>query len=180
MAGLYDYVLQSGSGTGQNAEDWYLTSYLTPTSTTPTIRPDAGAYLSNLVAANTMFDLRLHDRLGEPQFTEAFADKDLEPTVWARATYDHTKFKDATGQITSKVDKNTLQIGADLAKWSDNKDNRFVFGVMAGYGWASSDSTSALTNYTADGKVEGYALGLYGTWYANKADKTGFHLDSWI
>lgn len=38
---------------------------------TPAYRPEAGSYLANLAAANTLFITSLHDRLGETQYTDA-------------------------------------------------------------------------------------------------------------
>lgn len=74
VAGAYDYdVVKKGS-------DWYLTSQLSQIKPTPvnppsiaedSYRPESGSYTANLVAANIMFNTRLHDRLGESQYTDA-------------------------------------------------------------------------------------------------------------
>lgn len=50
---------------------------------------------------------------------------------------------------------------------------------MAGYGHNTSRTTSAITRYQARGRVAGYSTGLYATWYANEADKSGAYVDSW-
>ncbi|EJN3599496.1 autotransporter outer membrane beta-barrel domain-containing protein, partial [Escherichia coli] len=88
-AGAYDYTL--GRGTGVNSGNWYLTSGKNSPTPTPQptpepvpepkpepapdshnndLRPEAGTYTANLVAANTMFVTRLHERLGQMQYTD--------------------------------------------------------------------------------------------------------------
>lgn len=51
---------------------------------------------------------------------------------------------------------------------------------MAGYGNSQSRSASSLTGYRSRGEVNGYSVGLYGTRYANEADKSGTYVDSWV
>ncbi|VFS48716.1 Outer membrane protein IcsA autotransporter precursor [Budvicia aquatica] len=50
---------------------------------------------------------------------------------------------------------------------------------MAGYANNSSRTHSDVSRYSSTGKVDGYSVGLYGTWYANNADKTGIYVDTW-
>ncbi|EPH6495552.1 autotransporter outer membrane beta-barrel domain-containing protein, partial [Yersinia enterocolitica] len=50
--------------------------------------------------------------------------------------------------------------------------------VMAGYGNSKSTTVSQLSGYNAKGTTDGYSLGVYGTWYANEADKSGLYVDS--
>lgn len=83
-AGAYVYTLAKGKGNDE--KNWYLTSKwdgVTPPDTPDPInnppvvdpegpsvyRPEAGSYISNIAAANSLFSHRLHDRLGEPQYT---------------------------------------------------------------------------------------------------------------
>ena len=169
LAGAYDYSLV------KKDSDWYLESGAT-------MRPEAGSYLANLVAANTLFDMRLHDRVGESQFLDSAVVKEGEdePSVWARVTYNRTEFDDTSRQLSNKTKRTMVQAGGDVARWSDSRNNRFVFGLMAGYGKADSDSRAALTGYASSSEIEGFSVGAYGTWYANKEDKTGFHLDGWL
>ncbi|HCC5837498.1 TPA: autotransporter outer membrane beta-barrel domain-containing protein, partial [Citrobacter farmeri] len=53
-------------------------------------------------------------------------------------------------------------------------------GLMAGYANSKSRSHSSLTGYSSRGEISGYSAGLYGTWYANDADKTGAYVDAWM
>lgn len=50
---------------------------------------------------------------------------------------------------------------------------------MAGYANSQSRTQSSLTGYYSRGQVTGYSVGLYGTWYANEADKSGTYVDTW-
>lgn len=66
-----------------------------------------------------------------------------------------------------------------MAQWSSDSLDRGHLGLMAGYGNNHSHTRSGVTGYSSKGQVDGYSAGLYGTWYANDADKTGLYLDSW-
>jgi len=50
---------------------------------------------------------------------------------------------------------------------------------MAGYGNNKSNTRSGVTGYSSKGQLSGYSVGVYGTWYANDAEKTGLYLDTW-
>lgn len=83
VAGAYDYSL--ARGLNGNANNWYLTSRITPVDPEDPVdpndpydpkdpvleRPEPGAYSANLAAANNMFVTSLHDRLGETQYIDA-------------------------------------------------------------------------------------------------------------
>nr|WP_265087747.1 autotransporter outer membrane beta-barrel domain-containing protein [Klebsiella pneumoniae] len=47
---------------------------------------------------------------------------------------------------------------------------------MAGYANSKSKTVSSINGYRADGSVNGYSTGVYGTWNANNVDKTGAYL----
>ena len=166
-AGAFDYRLV------KKESDWYLSSR-------GGLKPEVGSYLSNLVAANTMFDLRLHDRLGEPSFTGNKLEKGKWPSVWAKVRYDDVRFEDDRGHLTNKLHNRTIQLGSDIGRWSDKNENMYLVGVMGGYGRANSTTNNAVTGYSANGKLTGFNLGVYATMYANNKDQTGLHLDGWV
>ena len=166
-AGAFDYRLL------KKESDWYLSSK-------GGLKPEVGSYLSNLVAANTMFDLRLHDRLGEPSFTGNKLEKGKWPSVWAKVRYDDVRFEDDRGHLTNKLHNRTIQLGSDIGRWSDKNENMYLVGVMGGYGRANSTTNNAVTGYSANGKLTGFNLGVYATMYANNKDQTGLHLDGWV
>ncbi|WP_434777931.1 autotransporter outer membrane beta-barrel domain-containing protein [Neisseria sp. Ec49-e6-T10] len=189
IAGAYDYAVMTGAQidneiatkTGSNAtssnEQYRKNSiYLWSNET---FRPEVGGYITNLVAANNLFDLRLHDRLGETQYTDLFTGEKRTSSVWMRHQYNYGKLRAGENSLSMKNRMNVTQIGGDIAQWSSGDSNRFHLGVMAGYGDSKNKSSSTINGRTADSKVDGYSYGIYGTWYHNNEDKTGLYVDSW-
>ncbi|EEP96927.1 Type V secretory pathway, adhesin AidA [Yersinia aldovae ATCC 35236] len=142
-------------------------------------RPEASGYAANLAAANNMFVTRLHDRLGETQYIDALTGEQKVTSLWMRNEGGHTRSRDSYDQLGTQSNRYVLQLGGDLAQWSHNDMDRFHLGMMAGYGNSKSRTDSRISGYSARSSVDGYSLGLYGTWYANEADKSGLYLDSW-
>ncbi|ABP62811.1 autotransporter outer membrane beta-barrel domain-containing protein [Enterobacter sp. 638] len=154
---------------------------VTPTKPSePVFRPEMGSYSANLAAANNMFVLRLHDRLGETQYTDMLTGENKVTSMWMRHVGGHTRFKDQSGQLNTQSNRYVLQIGGDVTQWSNNGNDRTHLGLMAGYGNEHSNTRSHQSHYRSDGSVNGYSVGAYGTWYANDEDKNGLHVDSWI
>ena len=198
VAGSYEYALRRGEGTAFN--HWYLMNATTtpeepepetpkekpepepenPVPEKPTLRPESGSYIANLAAANTMFTTRLHDRLGETQYIDRLTGEQKVTSMWMRNVGGHTRFKDSSGQLSTQSNRYVLQLGGDIAQWSTNGLDRWHLGLMAGYGNSQSNTQSGVSRYHSRGQVTGYSAGIYGTWYANEADKTGSYLDSWI
>ncbi|WP_211252859.1 autotransporter outer membrane beta-barrel domain-containing protein [Trabulsiella guamensis] len=206
-AGAYVYAL--AKGTGDAAKNWYLTSKwkgsippaddptdpvdpvdpvkppVKPPVVDPTapdaLRPEAGSYISNIAAANTLFNHRLHDRLGEPQYTDALRNGDGNATsMWMRHVGGHERSSASDGQLKTQSNRYVLQLGGDIAQWSSDGLDRWHLGVMGGYANEHSNTRSDRAGYDSDGRVSGYSAGLYGTWYQNDADKTGAYVDSWM
>lgn len=203
VAGAYDYSLV------KKGTDWYLTSLYnsqplvpgkseTPGTTdptdpvetretpetrgktgTPTVRPESASYTANLAAANTMFVTRLHDRLGEAQYTDVLTGEKKVTSMWLRQVGGHNSGKDSSGQLETQSNRYVAQLGGDIAQWSPNGLQRLHLGVMAGYGNNHSNSRSTVTGYHSDGSVSGYSAGLYATWFENDETKQGIYLDSW-
>ena len=145
----------------------------------PVVRPESASYTANLMAANTMFITRLHDRLGEPQYTDALTGEKKVTSMWLRQVGGHNRFKDSSGQISTQSNRYVVQLGGDIAQWSPDELQRWHLGVMAGYGRNSSNSRSNVTGYRSEGTVSGYSAGLYATWYQNDETRQGMYLDSW-
>jgi type V secretory pathway adhesin AidA len=184
VAGSYDYVL--GRGNGEDSRHWYLTNTLpdgpespTDPSGPATLRPEIGTWLANQVAVNTLFSTRLHDRLGDTQYTDLLTGEQKATSLWLRQVGGHTRFDSATGQLHTQSNRYVVQLGGDLAQWSRDGLDRWHLGMMAGYGNQQSNTESNVSHYRSRGKVTGYSVGLYGTWYANDADKTGTYVDTW-
>lgn len=99
--------------------------------------------------------------------------------MWLRNVGAHTRFKESSGQLKTQSNSYVMQLGGDLAQWSSDGLDRWHIGAMAGYANSQSRTQSSLTGYYSRGQVTGYSVGLYGTWYANEADKSGTYVDTW-
>lgn len=144
------------------------------------LRPESGVYLANFEAANNLFVTRLHDRLGETQFTDNLSDQGHATSLWLRQVGGQNTGYDGSGQLKMVSNRYVAQLGGDLVSWSQNELDRFHLGVMAGYAHSKNKTRSSAYGYRAGGEVNGYSAGIYGTWYANDRDKTGTYVDSWV
>ena len=72
-----------------------------------------------------------------------------------------------------------MQLGGDVAQWSSDNDDRFHLGVMGGYANQKSSSVNKYTNYRASSSINGYSLGVYGTWLQYSESKEGAYIDTW-
>ncbi|MGU3488987.1 autotransporter outer membrane beta-barrel domain-containing protein [Enterobacter bugandensis] len=203
VAGAYDYRL--GRGAGDNQKNWYLTNDADdpvggtdpidpidpgnpielgppelPTDNNAMQRPEAGSYTANLAAANTMFITRLHDRLGETQYTDALTGEKNVTSLWLRQVGTHNSSRSNIGSLKTNSNQYVVMLGGDVAQWSSDGLDRGHLGIMGGYGNNRSNTRSSVTGYSAKGQVNGYSVGLYGTWYANDTDKTGIYMDCWV
>lgn len=185
VGGQYEYFLHKGTGADGN---WYLRSQLPAVPDPcvvdpslpqcrpvdpvdpvdpgePVLRPEPGAYLANLQAAQSMFRLGYHDRHAGQNSGRA----------WARVDGSRNGFDAVSKQLDIRGSSQALTVGADL--WRHESGSSA--GVMLSTGNATSTSTNELTGYYARGKVKGEALGLYGTWRGgNGADPyAGFYVD---
>ncbi|EKJ3224922.1 TPA: autotransporter outer membrane beta-barrel domain-containing protein [Escherichia coli] len=193
-AGAYVYTLAKGKGNDE--KNWYLTSKwdgVTPADTPDPInnppvvdpegpsvyRPEAGSYISNIAAANSLFSHRLHDRLGEPQYIDSLHSQGSASSMWMRHVGGHERSRAGDGQLNTQANRYVLQLGGDLAQWSSNAQDRWHLGVMAGYANQHRNTQSNRVGYKSDGRISGYSAGLYATWYQNDANKTGAYVDSW-
>ncbi|WP_261831536.1 autotransporter outer membrane beta-barrel domain-containing protein [Leminorella grimontii] len=169
-AGAYDYTL--GRGLNGKEKNWYLTN--------AGVRPEGGEYAANLAAANGMFVMRLHDRLGETQYTDALTGEKKVTSLWLRNVGGHNRSRDDSGQLKTQSNRYVVQLGGDVAQWGNDGDSRLHLGLMAGYGRAESRTRSGVLDYRANGTVDGYSAGMYLTWYDNQPDKSGLYVDSWV
>ena len=156
--------------------NWYLRSLAAP-------RAETGVYLRNMSAASSMFMHTLHDRLGEPQFTDAYKADGSSPSVWVRVAANSTDSSAANGQIDLSTDTTLVHLGGDIARWSSNGSDRWHLGVMGAYGQSDTDADAGRTpsgyKRTANGEVDGYSVGAYATWYGNQNKPTGPYVDLW-
>ncbi|MER2177662.1 MAG: autotransporter outer membrane beta-barrel domain-containing protein, partial [Stenotrophomonas maltophilia] len=137
----------------------------------PVLRPEPGAYLANQSAATQMFGMRIHDRNGGTVRGLA------ERGAWARVSRNRADYGVIGNQLSVNGDTDVLQLGTDVFTWGEG--SRGQLGVMLGSGRANNTVTSRLTGYSAKGKVEGQAIGIYGTWMQDPSATTGLYLDAW-
>ena len=185
-AGTYVYSMK------QSGSDWYLTSLFslppepeepdTPSDiTVHQVRPEAASYATNLYAANTLFSMKLSDRMGESAYTEALKDTNRNARgVWLRTEGGHTRHEMADGQTTTRGNWGLVQVGGDIASWPASGANRFHVGLMAGFAHESAKTGSSVVNYQSKGKISGYSAGIYGTWMNSNPTGTGPYVDTWL
>ena len=183
-AGAYVYSLT------QNGKNWYLTSLLSPEPTPLTpdttditrhaVRPEMGSFATNLYAANTMFAMKLSDRLGETAFSDALKTDKNSGNVWIRTAGGHTRHEMADGENTTRGNWGLVQMGGDLVSWPTSGSHRMHVGLMAGYAHESAKTGSSVVNYQSKGKVSGYSVGIYGTWMNQKPEGSGPYADTWL
>lgn len=204
VAGAHEYFLVKGGVVTRNDGDWYLRSELPPTlpqpcvvdptgpgcvitlpeqcdldpalpqcqPPVPVLRPEVGAYLANQASALQMFALSLDDRSGGS--TPALAQRG----AWARVVGQQAQYNVVGDQLAVRGDTSLLQLGSDLWAWGDQDRGRF--GVMLGGGRSDNRVVSRVTGYTARGRVEGRAAGLYASWLPDPLRPRGWHLDAWV
>ena len=186
-AGAFEYQLK------QQGKNWYLTSYQSvneednssegnseSTETpTPVLRPEAGSYVANLVAANTLFVMRLNDRAGETRYIDPVTEQERSSRLWLRQVGGHNAWRDSNGQLRTTSHRYVSQLGADLLTGGFTDSDSWRLGVMAGYARDYNSTHSSVSDYRSKGSVRGYSAGLYATWFADDISKKGAYIDAW-
>lgn len=202
VAGLYDYYLVKG-GKGGEAESWYLNSIAgdpvipdpdpdpdpgpgpgpgpdpdpgpgpgpgpNPEPEEPTAyRPEIDAYFSNRQMALSTQRHRWQER------QEA---RGPGRTAWARLLHKQERFDNQFGN-QRKMDNTLIHFGSDVWQNTYANQSQLSVGVMALF----SDGKSKTHNerLKAEGKVQGYNLGLYATWQQKPEPEVGAYVDSWV
>lgn len=196
VAGAYEYGLyQHDNG------NWYLESKATPSddpsddtddgdsgtdggsdngsntdnggqSAPEVMAPEVGAYLGNYLAAQSMF---LHKRDDRDQLT--FRNEDnLNTWMYVKGRYHEN---DAGGdKVSYDTTTTVLQVGSDfMSKPMDKGILRA--GGMFGAGQAKTDSDAKHNVRDAQGKVDGFNVGLYATWQEDPKLRLGSYIDTW-
>ncbi|HHV9787548.1 TPA: autotransporter YcgH [Escherichia coli] len=186
-AGAFEYQLK------QQGKNWYLTSYQSvneednssegnseSTETpTPVLRPEAGSYVANLAAANTLFVMRLNDRAGETRYIDPVTEQERSSRLWLRQIGGHNAWRDSNGQLRTTSHRYVSQLGADLLTGGFTDSDSWRLGVMAGYARDYNSTHSSVSDYRSKGSVRGYSAGLYATWFADDLSKKGAYIDAW-
>ncbi|KFC11269.1 hypothetical protein GTGU_00434 [Trabulsiella guamensis ATCC 49490] len=133
-------------------------------------RPEAGAYLANMAAANRLFSHSLKDREGRAQ----------DSSMWLRQLAFRSESHDGSGQLQMRGNSYVIQGGGELWNGQFSEQDRLGVGIMAGYGYSRGNTHSAKTHYDAKNSVHGYSTGAYATWYQNAESGNGLYVDSWL
>ncbi|MEG5772040.1 autotransporter outer membrane beta-barrel domain-containing protein, partial [Enterobacter roggenkampii] len=102
-------------------------------------------------AANNLFATRLHDRLGETQYTDVLTGEKKVTSMWLRNEGGHTRSRDSSGQLSTQANRYVAQLGGDLTQWSSDGSDRYHLGIMGGYGYSKSNTLSNLSGYHSRG-----------------------------
>ncbi|QIQ21400.1 autotransporter family protein [Zophobihabitans entericus] len=167
VAGAYEYFLHQDSG------NWYLSSQLAPIVMPgePGIyRPEAGGYITNISAANRIFNLSLADREGRAE----------DSSLWLRQVGSRNTSHDTSGQLRMAANSYVIQGGGELLQVRFGDNDRLGVGIMASHGRTKGDTRSKTSLYRTKSILEGYSAGLYGTWYQNADNLEGTYVDSWV
>ncbi|HAK8434907.1 TPA: autotransporter outer membrane beta-barrel domain-containing protein, partial [Salmonella enterica] len=145
------------------------------TPVTPQYRADIGAYLGNQWMARNLQMQTLYDREGS-QYRSA------DGSVWMRFKAGKAESQAVNGNVDIDSDYSQFQLGGDILTWSNGAQSVTV-GLMGSYINASIDSTGNRgadgSQFSANGSVDGYNLGLYATWFADAQSHRGAYIDSW-
>ncbi|WP_145559401.1 autotransporter outer membrane beta-barrel domain-containing protein [Yersinia mollaretii] len=174
VAGAYEYFLYQGGVSSPTDGDWYLRTQADER------RPEPASYTANLAAANTLFVSSLADRSGETLYTDLFTGEVKSTSLWLRNQGSHNRSRDDSGELKTQDNRYVMQLGGDVAQWSRNNQDLWRVGVMAGYGNSSSSTVAQGTGYRSTGSVDGYSVGMYGTWFEQGQEQTGAYVDSWL
>ena len=193
VAGAFDYKLDKGNtANGTNSNNWYLTSYASPVPppfppggagngggsgggwwpSKPKVRPEAGSYLGLMEHNRGAFNHSFHDR-------QQLLDNQYESS-WGRIEYSELKtYAGMDEQLRNKARSTLIHIGTDVYQ-----DEIFHLGVMGAYNRGDVNSRSRVTGFNADGKSDGYSVGVYASWFnQNKnTDKPyeGYYVDTYV
>lgn len=146
---------------------------------TPVLRPEAGSYVANLAAANTLFVMRLNDRAGETRYIDPVTEQERSSRLWLRQIGGHNAWRDSNGQLRTTSHRYVSQLGGDLLTGGFTDSDSWRLGVMAGYARDYNLTHSSVSDYRSKGSVRGYSAGLYATWFADDISKKGAYIDSW-
>jgi len=142
-------------------------------------RSEAASYSTNLAAANNMFVISREARLQDTYYGAAFSGAGNNNSLWMINEGGQNRSRDDSGQLQTRRNRYVLMIGGEFLQLSHNTQDSFHLGAMAGYGIANGSTDSSITGFNSHSSVDGYNVGLYGTWYADDATKTGWYIDSW-
>ncbi|MCD8351542.1 MAG: autotransporter-associated beta strand repeat-containing protein [Planctomycetaceae bacterium] len=171
-AGAFDYSLVRG-GNGGDENSWYLVSQ-------EGIRPEAGNYLVNREAAESLFFHTMYDRLlGYQEYRDPATGERHLGAAWARIQYGRSTQDYCLPGQHSTVKTFTVQTGMDLWR-AESAHGVFSAGAMIGFGTARGTINCDATSMSAKSNLNGYMVGGYATWFMDRQRADGLYVDSWF
>ena len=163
-AGAYDYLLMNSA----DNKRWFLSSM------NRRVRSEAGSYIG-LALMSEQMNMRLHDRMGQAYVADPQTGEIRRAAGWVRQLGSHSRF--STGGESTRLSTSVTQLGMDVLRFKPTEETNIVTGFYAGglYGKSKTNAASF-----SKGKVEGYAFGVYGTFYTGADADEGFYADTWL
>ena len=120
----------------------------------------AGAYSSLAFIQSQVFDLSLHDHIGETLYVDPISGEQRSTTFWMIQRGDWSEFSDESGQITTDGNVAITHIGKDLYT-ARNGEFTYRLGVLGSYANGDFDMESGLDGKKAKGSFDGWSIGAY-------------------
>lgn len=163
-AGAYDYLLMNSA----DNKRWYLNSV------NRRVRSEAGSYIGLALAAEQM-NMRLHDRMGQAYVVDPQSGELRQAAGWVRQLASHSRF--STEGEKTRLSTSVTQLGMDALRFKPSAETNAVAGFYAGGLYGKSKTKAASFS---KGKIDGFALGVYGTFYTGADADDGFYTDTWL
>lgn len=140
------------------------------------VYPQAGTYVSNAWAANTMFQMTL---LGRSEAARVGSLGGQSNGAWAMYAGSRGRLRDDSGKLATQGDKKSVLMGFDLMT-RNTPGGQFKAGLFGGYGHYYGLTRSSDVAYTSRGRVDGHGVGAYAAYVNNPASHHGLYLDNWV
>lgn len=163
-AGAYDYLLMNSA----DNKRWYLNSV------NRRVRSEAGTYIGLALAAEQM-NMRLHDRMGQAYVVDPQSGELRQAAGWVRQLASHSRF--STEGEKTRLSTSVTQLGMDALRFKPSAETNAVAGFYAGGLYGKSKTRAASFS---KGKIDGFAFGVYGTFYTGSDADDGFYTDTWL
>lgn len=126
------------------------------------LRPEAGTYLANRIAMDRLLQHAAQDR-------GVRAGDGVQG--WIRTHAGQVQLPGVDNQLSLRSQHSALQLGADVGVFDAARTR---VGVMLAAARARTQARSVLTDYQAQGEVQGAAVGIYANWASEAA-----YVDAW-
>ncbi|MDF9827800.1 outer membrane autotransporter protein [Ereboglobus sp. PH5-10] len=178
--GPFEYRLYHGAKGGNPANDgnWYLRSHY---------RPSVSGHLANWYEGAVMFNHTHHERvsndLSAASATDASASgNDKKNNGWLRISGRMNLGDSAAKTHRVNTTNYVVHAGYDMlaTEGAILAGDLIRVGVMGGYGNSQTDIKVDDISIKGSSRIDGFNIGVYGSWFADKAGKRGWYADAWL